>query len=86
MNGDEKKGEWAEVADEGIVPDELSGEDEAGPVGRTAKSDEPATEQGVDPRGGDEADAVTDGGAEVPEGVEPDLKDVGAAAREAEKD
>jgi hypothetical protein len=29
---------------------------------------------------------VTDGGPDVPEGVEPDLKDVGAAAREAEKD
>ena len=82
----EDKGEWAEVADEGIVPDELSSDDESGPVGRTAESQEPATEEGVDPHGGDEADAVTDGGPEVPEGAEPDLKDVAAAAREQEKD
>ena len=78
------KGEWAEVADEGIVPDELSSDDEAGPVGRTAESQEPATEEGVDPRGGDQADAVRDGGPEVPEGVEPDLKD--AAATQIQKD
>ena len=82
----EEKGEWAEVAKEGIVPDELSGADESGPVPRKADSDEPATEEGIDPTAGDEADAVTDGGPEVPEGVEPDLKDVAAAAREAEKD
>ena len=37
MTGDDK-GEWAEVADEGIVPDELSDEDESGPVGRTAET------------------------------------------------
>jgi hypothetical protein len=80
------KGEWAEVADEGIVPDELSDDDESGPVGRIAESQEPATEEGVDPHGGDRADAVTDGGPEVPEGAEPDLKDVAAAAREQEKD
>ena len=85
MTGDEK-GEWAEVADEGIVPDELSGEDESGPVGRTAETDEPATDAGIDPRGGDEADATRDGGPEVPEGVEPDLKDISAAEREAGKD
>jgi hypothetical protein len=82
----EDKGEWAEVAKEGIVPDELSSSDESGPVGREADSDEPATEAGIDPRGGDDADAVADGGAEVPDGVEPDLKDVSAAAREADKD
>jgi hypothetical protein len=79
------KGEWAEVADEGIVPDELSDDDESGPVGRTAESDEPATEEGVDPQGGDEADAVRDGGPEVPDDAEPDLKDVAAAAREQDK-
>jgi hypothetical protein len=82
----EEKGEWAEVSKEGIVPDELSSPDESGPVGRRADSDEPATEAGVDPGAGDEADATTDGGPDVPEGVEPDLKDVSAAAREAEKD
>jgi hypothetical protein len=82
----EDKGEWAEVAKEGIVPDELSSSDESGPVGREADSDEPATEAGIDPHGGDDADAVADGGPEVPEDVEPDLKDVAAAAREADKD
>jgi hypothetical protein len=82
----EEKGEWAETAEEGIVPDELSGDDRSGPVGRSAESDEPATEAGVDPEGGDDADAVTDGGPDVPEGVEPDLKDVAAAAREQDKD
>jgi hypothetical protein len=84
MTGDDK-GQWAEVADEGIVPDELSSDDESGPVGRTAESDEPATEEGIDPHAGDRADAVTDGGPEVPEDAEPDLKDVAAAAREADK-
>jgi hypothetical protein len=82
----EDKGEWAEVSDEGIVPDELSSDDDSGPVGRRAESQDPATEEGIDPHGGDEADAVRDGGPEVPEGAEPDLKDVAAAAREAEKD
>ena len=82
----EDKGEWAETAEEGIVPDELSGEDESGPVGRRAASDEPATEEGIDLGAGDSADAVTDGGAEPPADAEPDLKDVSAAAREREKD
>ena len=80
----EDKGEWAEVADEGIVPDELSDDDDSGPVGRLAESQEPATEEGVDPHGGDQADAVRDGGPEVPEGVEPDLKD--AAATKLQED
>jgi hypothetical protein len=82
----EDKGEWAETAEEGIVPDELSSGDESGPVGRRAESDEPATEEGVDLDAGDRADAVTDGGAEPPADAEPDLKDVSAAAREREKD
>jgi hypothetical protein len=81
----EDKGEWAEVADEGIVPDELSSSDESGPVGRRAATQEPATEEGVDLGGGDDADAVTDGGPDVPDDAEPDLKDVSAAAREREK-
>jgi hypothetical protein len=84
MTGDEK-GEWAETADEGIVPDELSDDDDSGPVGREAASDEPATEDGVDLAAGDNADATRDGGAEPPEGAEPDLKDVAAAAREQQK-
>ena len=89
-----EKGEWGGTAAEGIVPAELGGSDapremldedpELGSdvLGRTTGSDEPATEQGVDPSGGDEADAVSDGGPDLPEGAEPDLKDIGAASRE----
>ena len=84
MTGDDK-GEWTKTADEGIVPDELSDDDDSGPVGREASSDEPATDEGVDPQAGDNADATRDGGAEPPEGAEPDLKDVAAAAREQQK-
>ena len=72
-----EKGEWAETADEGIVPAEQGGSDapremleddpELGsPVlGETTGSDEPATEGGIDLSAGDSADAVTDGGAEL---------------------
>jgi hypothetical protein len=82
-----EKGSWAETAAEGIVPPELGGSDappemlgddpELGSevLGRTTGSDEPTTEDGVDPSGGDNADATSDGGPEVPEGAEPDLKD-----------
>ena len=84
----EDKGQWAEVADEGIVPDELGEEqqaEDAAVVGRRSESDEPATEEGIDHSAGDQADATADGGPEVPEGAEPDLKDVAAAQREADK-
>src|SRR4051812_1849086 len=82
-----EKGEWAETSDEGVVPAELGGSDapremldddpELGSeaLGRTTGSDEPATEEGIDPGAGDESDALTQGGAEVPEDAEPDLKD-----------
>jgi hypothetical protein len=86
---DKDKGEWAETAEEGIAPPEDGGDDpELGSdvTGREAVSDEPATATGIDPHAGDNADAVRDGGAEPPEGAEPDLKDVAAAAREADKD
>ena len=79
---DEKKGEWAETAEEGIVPDELS--DPEVPHGRTTGSNEPATADGVDPAGGDAADATTDGGAQPPEGAEPDLKDAAAGPRQSD--
>src|SRR3954452_17327977 len=80
------KGEWAETAQEGVVPAELGGSDappeklpdepELGSeaLGRTTGSDEPATDAGIAPSAGDRADAVTDGGSDAPEGVEPDLK------------
>jgi hypothetical protein len=88
-----EKGEWAETADEGIVPAEQGGSDapremleddpELGsPVlGKTTGSDEPATEGGIDLSAGDSADAVTDGGADPPEDAEPDTKDIGAPPR-----
>jgi hypothetical protein len=85
---DKDKGEWAETAEEGIAPPEPGGDDPelgSGVTGRTARDDDPATERGIDPHAGDNADAVRDGGAEPPEGAEPDLKDVAAAAREADK-
>lgn len=82
-----EKGPWSEVASEGLVPAELGGSDapdellaadpELGSsvLGETTGSDEPATEAGVDLSGGDDADATSDAGPEVPEGMEPDLKD-----------
>jgi hypothetical protein len=45
-------------------------------LGRTTGSDEPATEDGIDPSAGDDADATSDGGPDLPpRAVEPDLKD-----------
>ena len=85
-----EKGSWSDVAAEGIVPAELGGSDappelleddpELGSdvLGRTTGSDEPTTDQGIDPSGGDEADATTDAGPEATPGVEPDLKDAAA--------
>ena len=91
-----EKGEWARTASEGIVPPEQGGADalpelqpedpELGSAvtGRTTGSDEPATETGVDLSAGDNADAVTDGGTELPEDAEPDLKDIGQAPRQVD--
>ena len=86
---DEEKGEWAEVAEEGIAPAEEGGDDPqlgTDVTGRTADDDEPATEGGVDPEGGDEADATTDGGPDTEGGGEPDLRDAGIAATDNESD
>jgi hypothetical protein len=92
-----EKGEWVQTAQEGIVPAELGGSDAPAEVlgdkdpdysdaalGRTTGSDEPATEGGIEPAAGDRADATTDGGPELPEGAEPDTKDVAAAAQRPE--
>ena len=91
-----EKGEWAGTSGEGIVPAEEGGSDapremleedpelESSVLGRTTGSDEPATESGIDPSGGDEADAVTDGGPDLPEGAEPDTKDIGLAPRRSD--
>ena len=74
---DEHKGEWAEVADEGIAPVE---DDDAKVTGETTGSDEPATSEGIDLSAGDDADATTDGGPpEPPSDAEPDLKDASSA-------
>jgi hypothetical protein len=54
-------------------------------LGQTTGSEEPATEAGVDRSGGDHADATTDGGPELPAGVEPDLKDAAAAGLRADE-
>ena len=90
-----EKGPWAETAVEGLVPAELGGADapremlaedpELGSsvLGATTGSDEPATESGVDLSAGDQADATSDGGPDLPEGAEPDLKDI-TAPREDE--
>ncbi len=93
-----EKGEWVATASEGVVPAELGGSDaprelldddpqlESDVLGRTTGSDEPATEEGIDLSAGDQADAASDGGPDLPEDAEPDLKDVGAAARERDVD
>jgi hypothetical protein len=86
MENPEDKGEWAETADEGIVPDELGSDEDAAVLGRTTGSDEPATEEGVDLNAGDEADATADGGVELPEGAEPDLKDAMGAHQRPDAD
>jgi hypothetical protein len=91
-----EKGEWAGTSGEGIVPAEEGGSDaapemleedpelESSVLGQTTGSDEPATESGIDPSGGDQADAVTDGGPDLPEGAEPDTKDIGLAPRRSD--
>jgi hypothetical protein len=88
-----EKGEWGGTASEGVVPAELGGSDapremlaedpelDSSVLGRTTGSNEPATEDGVDLSGGDNADAASDGGPDLPQEAEPDLKDIGAASR-----
>ena len=92
-----EKGEWAATADEGVVPAELGGSDAprelldedpqlgSSVLGRTTGSDEPATESGIDLSAGDNADAVSDGGPDVPADAEPDLRDSAAAARRTDR-
>ncbi len=88
-----RKGPWAAKAQDGVVPGDLGGSDapadllpddpELGSsvLGRPARTEDPATETGIDPHGGDDADATSDGGPDVPEGVEPDLKDAASGPR-----
>jgi hypothetical protein len=96
-----KKGEWAETAAEGVVPDDLGSDateqaDEpeltSSVVGTTTGSDEPATDEGVDLEGGELADATSDGapeGAVLPDSEpdrEPDLKDAAVGPRQSDLD
>jgi len=66
---DEEKGQWAEVAEEGIVPQDA---EDAKYTGETTGDDTPATSEGIDETAGDNADATTDGGGDQSTG---DLKD-----------
>jgi hypothetical protein len=91
-----RKGEWVADAQDGVVPAELGGSDappelldddpELGSsvLGETTGSDAPATEDGIDPGGGVQADAVTDGGAAPSGGPEPDLRDAAAGPRQTD--
>lgn len=91
-----EKGPWAETAEEGVVPAELGGSDApeemlpedpqlgSSAVGATARSDDPATESGIDRSGGDDADATSQGGPDTPQGAEPDLKDAPTGPRQAD--
>lgn len=91
-----EKGQWAGKANEGVVPAEVGGSDapremlaedpelDSSVLGTTTDSDEPATESGVDLSAGDNADAVTDAGPDLPEHAEPDVKDIGAAPRRSD--
>lgn len=93
-----EKGQWAGTVDDGVVPPDLGGSDApremladdpqlgSSVLGETTGSDEPATDDGIDLAAGDHADAVTDGGPDLAPGAEPDLKDVAAAARQADAD
>ncbi|MCA1682953.1 MAG: hypothetical protein LC685_03020 [Actinobacteria bacterium] len=94
-----QKGSWSETATEGVVPAELGGTDapdelkadedpELGSAvtGRTTGSDEPTTDQGIDPQGGDQADATTDGGPDLPTQAEPDLKDAPVASKQPDSE
>jgi hypothetical protein len=92
----DRKGEWAAQAQDGVVPAELGGSDappamldddpqlDSAVLGRTTGSPEPATDGGVDPEGGRQADAVTDGGAAPTGAPEPDLRDAAAGPRQAD--
>ena len=67
---DEDKGQWAEVADDGIAPTTERGDE--GITGEHTGDDTPATSEGIDLTAGDNADATTDGGGDSDTG---DLKD-----------
>ena len=67
---DEDKGQWAEVAEDGIAPAPGRGDENV--TGEVTGDDSPATSEGIDKTAGDNADATTDGGGDSGSG---DLKD-----------
>ncbi len=91
-----EKGDWAAKAQDGVVPAQLGGSDapaelqpedpelDSSVLGRPAESAEPATQEGIDREAGDRADAVTDGGPDVPDDAEPDLRDAAGGPRQAD--
>lgn len=93
-----EKGPWAAKASDGIVPAELGGsgapaemqadDPELGSsvLGATTGSDEPATQDGVDLSGGDNADATRDGGPALTQADEPDLRDAAAGPRQSDRE
>lgn len=93
-----EKGQWAGNVEDGVVPADLGGSDapremldedpelDSSVLGRTTGSDEPATEKGIDPGGGDHAGATTDGGPDAPREAEPDLRDAATGARQSDID
>jgi hypothetical protein len=95
-----RKGDWAEHAAEGIVPAEQGGSDapremlapdpELGSsvLGQTTGSDVPATDSGVDSSAGDDADATTRDGANLPdrEGIDPSVRHAAMNAMQAVRD
>lgn len=93
-----EKGPWAGGVEGGVVPADLGGSDappemlaedsdlDNSVLGRTTGSDEPATEDGIDPGAGDDADATTDSGPDVPRDAEPDMRDAATGARQSDID
>jgi hypothetical protein len=91
-----EKGQWAGTVADGMVPADLGGSDapadmlaedpELGSsvLGATTGSSEPATEDGIDLHAGDHADATSDGGPVMRDGVEPDLRDASSARLRAD--
>ncbi len=88
-----EKGEWGGTAGEGIVPAELGGSDapremlaedpelDSSVLGRTPARTSRPPRRAWTSSAGDDADATSDGGPDLPEDAEPDLKDIGAASR-----
>lgn len=87
-----EKGSWSATASQGLIPADLGGSDapremlgedpELGSevLGVTTGSNEPATDDGIDSTGGDDADGTSDGGPDLPQAGEPDLKDAATIA------